>query len=120
MTPFAKLSRQLRKEKGLLLGEVASRVGCTPSFLSQVEAGAKAIPDGLVGKLANALSLSTRDGQSLENAAALSAKEFRISLPVDARSQDREMARLLSAGFARMSALKKDRILKILKEDSDA
>jgi transcriptional regulator with XRE-family HTH domain len=120
MTPFAKLTRQYRKERGMLLGEMAERINCSPSFLSQVEVGNKTIPAGFPAKIAAALSLTAREAAALERAAALSAKEFRISLPVDARAKDREMARLLSAGFARMSPLKKDKILTILRDDASA
>jgi transcriptional regulator with XRE-family HTH domain len=119
-TPFAKLSRQYRKDRGLLLGDVASRAGFTASYLSQIEAANKAIPDGFVARLALALGLTEREGSALERAAALSAKEFRIAMPSDARAKDRDMAHRLSVGFARMSVAKKQRILEILREDADA
>lgn len=119
MTPFAKLSRQYRKDRGLLLGDVASMMKLTSSFISQVEANNKAIPDGFVGRLAAALGLSDRESSALERAATLSAKEFRIALPKDARAQDREMAHRLSYGFARMSTVKKQKILEILRENGD-
>jgi len=120
MNPFATLTRQYRKDRNLLLGQVADLVEYSPSFLSQVESGNKPIPDGLVGKLSKAFGLSSREADALQNAAALSAKEYRISIPKDAREQDREMARMLSVGFARMSPLKKERILAILQENEDA
>ena len=119
MTPFGRESRRLRKDRGLLLGEVADMIGCSASFLSQVEAGNKPIPDGLPAKLAAKLDLSARAGADLERAAALSAKEYRISIPKNAQDQDRQVAHLLSVGFARMPAKKKERILRILKEDMD-
>lgn len=120
MSPFATFSRQLRKERELLLGDVCRQIGCTPSFLSQIENGSKPIPDNLVGKLISAMSLSPREGSALERAAAMSAKEYRISIPKDARDLDRETAQALSVGFARMSTLKKQKILAILRENEDA
>lgn len=121
MTPFKEITRRHRKERGLLLGDLAALLGCTPSFLSQVEAGNKPIPPGFPAKIANALDLPDREAAELERAAALSAREYRITIPSDARTQDREVARLLSLSFARMPALKKDKILRILREgDGDA
>lgn len=120
MTPFATLSRELRKDRNLLLGDVADKLGVSSSFISQIEAGIKAIPDGLVARIANVLGLTERENIALERAAALSAKEFRISMPKDAREQDREMAHRMSVSFARMSVIKKQKILDILREGGDA
>lgn len=122
MTPFGKQARLFRKERSVLLGDLAGKVGCSASFLSQIEAGNKPIPDGLVGKVSGALGLTARESASLERAAALSAKEFRIALPANARNHDRQIAQQLSVGFARMSTAKKLAILRIMREEdpSDA
>jgi transcriptional regulator with XRE-family HTH domain len=120
MTPFGKLTRTYRKDRGILLGDLSALLGCSPSFLSQIEAGNKPIPSGFPGRVAVALNLSEREGAALERAANLSAKEFRLTVPADARAKDREMARLLSVSFARMSTVKKDKILRILREEADA
>lgn len=120
MTPFGKLTREYRRDRGLLLGDLAGALECSPSFLSQVEVGNKPIPTGFPGKVAAAMQLTQRESTALERAGTLSAKEFRLTVPKDARTKDREMAHLLSVSFARMSALKKDKILRILREDTDA
>ena len=119
MTPFAKLSRQYRKDRGLLLGDVADKLGCSASYLSQVESNNRPIPDGFVGRLTAALSLSEREAGALERAAAMSAKDFRFTVPVDAQAQDRKILHTLSVGFARMSPAKKQRLLHFLQEDAN-
>jgi len=118
LTPFGVECRRIRKEKGLFMGDVCERIGMTPGFLSQVETGAKAIPDDLVGKLISALDLPKSEAELLEEAAALSARDFRIRLDRHAGYDDRRLARAIEIGFAKLSDSKKARLYKLLNEDN--
>lgn len=53
--------REYRKKEGLNLRQLAERVGCTSSYISQVEKG-HAVPSlSMVGKLAKALNINVID-----------------------------------------------------------
>lgn len=118
LTPFGIECRRIRKDKGLFMGDVCDRIGVTPGFLSQVETGSKAIPEDLVGKLTSALDLPKAEAEILEEAAALSARDFRIRLDRHAGYDDRRLARAIEIGFAKLSDSKKARLYKLLKEDN--
>jgi transcriptional regulator with XRE-family HTH domain len=53
--------RMYRKERGLTLRRLAQRVGCTHSYISQIEKGMTAPSLAMVGKLAAALQISVLD-----------------------------------------------------------
>lgn len=117
LTPFGQKSREIRKEKGLLLLDMAKVAGVTAGFLSMVETGRKAIPDGLVSKIVSGLDLPARKATELQNAAALSAKEFRLTVGDTASSLERSLAFKLQDQFARMSPKKRQKILELLEEE---
>lgn len=112
LTPFGRLSRQLRQDRGLLLGDVADRLRVTSSYLSQMETGTKIIPDGMAEKIADVMSLSASERRQMLEAAALSAKAFKITMPKAASDLDRELAHRFVTEFARMPAARKQRILR--------
>lgn len=115
MSPFGKISRAARIERGLLLGDVASLLKVTPSFISQIESGAKRIPDGFIDKLAKHMELSPTEIANFYAAADLSASSYTINIEKNAADIDREIAFQLQEGFARLDQNRKRRILKELK-----
>ena len=117
LTPFGEKCREIRKAKGMLLIEMAHVAGVSPGFLSLVETGRKPIPERLVPSLVTNLDLTPRQGQELINAAALSAKHYRIQMLDDALPIDRELAHALETGFAKMTPQKKQMMLKLLEEE---
>lgn len=44
MTPFGAKIRQLRRERGLTLKEMAAGLGCSPAYLSALEHGRRGVP----------------------------------------------------------------------------
>jgi len=50
-----------RKDRGLTLRQLAEKVGCTHSYISQVEKGINVPSLSMVGKLASALNISVLD-----------------------------------------------------------
>ncbi|RLB04919.1 MAG: Cro/Cl family transcriptional regulator [Deltaproteobacteria bacterium] len=53
--------RTLRKERGLTLGELAQRVSCSPSFISQVERGKVSPSIATLKQIANVLKVNIVD-----------------------------------------------------------
>ena len=50
-----------RQERGLTLRQLAEDVGCTPSYISQIENGLTAPSLSMIGKLASALKIPVID-----------------------------------------------------------
>ncbi|MDZ7588459.1 MAG: hypothetical protein U5J78_04725 [Parasphingorhabdus sp.] len=63
------------------------------------------------------LHLSARQATELRNAAALSAKQYRIRMLDDASPINRRLALALQSGFARMTPLKKQKMLDLLEKE---
>jgi HTH-type transcriptional regulator, competence development regulator len=117
LTPFGEKCREIRKAKGMLLIDMAHIAGVSPGFLSLVETGRKQIPERLVPSLVTNLDLTPRQQEELINSAALSAKEYRIQMIENASPLDRRLALALETGFAKMTQLKKQSLLKLLEEE---
>jgi len=96
-TLFGKEIRKMRLDRGMILKVMAELLDVSPAFLSAVETGRKAIPSDFVSRIAIALNLTPDLRQRLQEAAELSAKEFRIPMADDASDRDRCMV----ASFAR-------------------
>lgn len=65
---FGSLMRTARMEAGITLRELAQLVGCTPSFLSEVETGIRSAPKDEHTILAIASALQISEVQALEAA----------------------------------------------------
>lgn len=78
LTPFGKIVRKHRIDRGLLLKDMAEAIGLSSAGLSGIETGHKPIPADLPEKIANMLDLSDSDRNELKNATQLSRSDFRI------------------------------------------
>jgi len=101
----------------MLLLDMAEAAEVSPGFLSMVETGRKQVPDTLVSKLVTKLGLPARKAQELQKAAALSAREFRLTISDDADPGQRDLAYQLERQFAKMTPLKRQKILEVLEEE---
>lgn len=117
MTPFGKILRRERKERGLSLGDCARTLGISTPYLSQLENGNKPLQDGFVDKVIKKLGIIGNEANAMHRAAASSMSEFRIKLRENAHANDRILASQLATGFARLSAEEKEQIRNILVED---
>jgi transcriptional regulator with XRE-family HTH domain len=117
LTPFGQKCREIRKELGLLLFDMADAAKVSAGFFSMVETGRKPIPEGLVGKIVTGLNLPQRKAQELQNAAALSAKEYRLSISKNPDPLERTLAFKLQDQFAKMTPIKRQMIIDVLEED---
>lgn len=68
-----------RKDRGFTLRQLSERVGCTPSYISQVENGLTVPSLSMVGKLASALNIPVIDLFSEEPDEGLSEEYLRLS-----------------------------------------
>ncbi len=59
LSEFGKFSRKLRIEEGELLKDMATKLNVTPSYLSAVEVGKKAIPEKWISILIKAYKLNS-------------------------------------------------------------
>lgn len=117
LTVFGAKMREIRKAKGLLLMHMADAAKVSPGFLSLVETGKRPIPKTLVPAIVAGLDLNKALADQLLEAAALSAKDFRIALRDDAPTLDRQVAHALETGFAKLSSEDKAALLGMLERD---
>jgi len=99
LTPFGKSLRKLRLDRGLLLKDMADLLDVSPSFLSAVEAGRKAIPARIIDEIGHGYSLNSAEIDDLRRAALASTKEMTIRFNGSSTDADREAAALLARTF---------------------
>jgi transcriptional regulator with XRE-family HTH domain len=123
MTPFGKMLRQERKDKGMMLAEMAAALGISSPYLSQLETGAKPLKEGFVEKVIRFLDLSQMDADALRRAAAKSLPASADSVTIDLRSntsvRDRELASNLALSFNRLKPETKARLRQMLKDENN-
>lgn len=119
MTQFGRMLRRERKERKLLLGEMADRLGISVPYLSQIETGVKPVKEGFLKKVIAELRLSPGEENALRRAAAQAMSEFTIDLGRKASAGDRFLASQLAAGFARMSPEQKRRLRELVEDNRD-
>jgi len=118
VSQFGNLLRRERKEQNLTLGDLAKKVGLSVPYLSQIETGTKPLQDKLVDRFVIELALSGDDANALRRAAAVSMSEYSIRMREGASNDDRILASMLAAGFARLSPAKKDKLREIMKDET--
>lgn len=120
MTPFGKMLRQERKDKGITLATMADGLGVSSPYLSQIETGAKPIKSNIIEKTITFLDLSASEAEELRRAAARSTPRHigtvGIRLPESATDKDRELASRFALNFHRWKPAQK-RLLKQMLED---
>lgn len=115
MTPFGKAVRHLRIEHEMLLGSMADALGVSSSYLSQIEAGKKPLPQGFADRVAGLLALGAAETDDLRRQAALSMAEFKIQVGDSAPASDRILAGELAHEFARLTPEAKEGIARLLR-----
>jgi transcriptional regulator with XRE-family HTH domain len=112
LTPFGKVLKKIRVDKGLRLLDMAQKIGVTAGFLSAVENGKKAIPSDLIDRLSSKVGLTTMELDELRRAAAASPAHVRLDL----RGRG-DRSRALAAQFGRtFESIDEENAEKLLKE----
>lgn len=122
MTPFGKMLRQERKEKGMMLAEMASQLGISSPYLSQLETGARPLKEAFVEKVIRFFELNHADAAAMRRAAAQSNSQkfdtVTIDLRPDSKARDRELASNLALSFNRLKPETKAKIRDLLKDEA--
>ncbi len=111
---FGKAMKALRAQRGIMLRELACRVGRSVAFLSAVEHGRKRVPHKLVDDIIGALALDAAEAAALHRAAR-SANEQALRLTVSGVDGDtRAVLFAVARSFDRLAAEERDAIVRIL------
>ncbi len=102
LTPLGKVLRSLRMDRGWLLKDMADGAGVSSAFLSAVETGRKQSPADLIERIIEWGNLSEEEIKSIDSAYAKTARDFRINVPANMSSGDREAAALLARTFGNL------------------
>ncbi|MDF2097100.1 helix-turn-helix domain-containing protein [Aquibaculum arenosum] len=79
MTPFGARLRELRRERGLALGEMAAGLGVTPAYLSALERGHRGRPNRrFVHRVCQYLGIIWDEAEALQRLADLSHPRVRV------------------------------------------
>jgi transcriptional regulator with XRE-family HTH domain len=108
-TNFGKELRKLRIDQNEKLLNMANRIGKSPAFLSAVERGKKAIPQGLEETVISSYGVASDMARRIRDAADQSRKVFTLE-------PKSELARDTAGMMARrMNSLSQDQLEEILK-----
>ena len=91
MTPFGKICRKIRIDKGELLRDMANKLGVTPAYLSAVELSKRKVPKDWPQKISVAYYLKTEAAKELKESA------YQNHINVHLQSQNEEEAILSAA-----------------------
>lgn len=80
LTAFGKFCRKLRIERNEILKNMADKLGVTPSYLSAVEIGKRAIPATWGKLITNIYNLTPAQQQELLDAIADSTKQIKLDI----------------------------------------
>lgn len=82
LSKFGQMVRSQRLKHDMLMNEMASRLKCSPSYLSAVEFGRRAVPKDWPAEIAKILGLSSEESRTLEAVATDSTSRSRGSVTV--------------------------------------
>jgi HTH-type transcriptional regulator, competence development regulator len=114
LTEFGVEIRTLRLQKRLRLKDMASLLKRSPAFLSAVETGRKAVPQGLVDEIAQALELDDVTTARLRKACLSSLKAIKLNVE-DEDVPKQELAVRFARRFSSLSDAEVKHLLKVLK-----
>lgn len=113
LTPFGKLCRKLRIDRGELLKDMADKLGVTSAYLSAVEVGKRNIPKSWPAAIRDHYDLSDEEYNELIAAYNLSQKK--INMAMDSfEDRDKETALAFARDFGSLNEKDKKKIREIL------
>lgn len=121
MTPFGKMLRRERRDKGITLGTMAEALGVSSPYLSQMETGAKPIKTSIIERAITYLDLCASDAAALRRAAAASTPKhvdaLSIRLPRNANAKDRALATQFAQNFHRWKPEFRQKLKEMLEDE---
>lgn len=119
LTPFGKALRNIRMDKGILLRDMAKKLGYTSSALSSIENGKVNIPPGMVDLIGSTYELTEDEIENLQELERKSVRVMKLKLNAYSRS-DWDFLYNFVTNFKKLNSQDKDAIKKIIqKEGSD-
>ena len=115
ITPFGKVLRNLRMDRGTLLKEMAEQLGVTPSYLSSVESGKRNISEDWPQRIGALYGLTASEIEDLEVAAAASTTQIKLDLSQTDR-ESRELAVAFARSFNELTPEDQKEMLALLKK----
>ncbi len=115
LTPFGKLVRKLRIDRGLRLKDMADSLGLSSAFLSAVETGSKPVPASMVDHVCRYFALDPQQQGDLRKAVDASQVEARIRMD-GLEDQSRELVAAFARRIGDLDPGQRERILDVLKE----
>jgi transcriptional regulator with XRE-family HTH domain len=112
MTPLGKELRKWRIDQGMLLGDMAEKLGMSSSYLSQIETGGKTIPVDFVDRAIRLFRLDQEQAATWRRAEIQSKSEFTVKV---ANERDREIAHQFVTEFARLTPEQKAAMQRIMR-----
>ena len=123
MTPFGKMVRQERKERGMAIGEMADKLGVSTPYLSQLETGARQASGRILDKIIALFDLNQTDAETLTRLAAqaVAAKVSSVTIDIrsDASQHDRELVSHLALSFNRLTPEAKRKMREMLHDQNN-
>ena len=115
LTPFGKVVRKFRIDRGLTLKDMAEVLETSPVFLSAVETGRKNLTKKLLNSIIESFEFSDDERIALQRAGSETHKK--IELNVEHQSgRKRELAAVFARSFPELADSNVDRLLEILKK----
>jgi len=115
LTPFGKLVRKLRIDRGLRLKDMADALGLSSAFLSAVETGSKPVPASMADQVCRYFGLDPQQQRDLRKAVDASQVEARIRME-GLEDQSRELVAAFARRIGDLDPGQRARILEVLKE----
>lgn len=116
LTEFGKLIRKLRLDRGLRLYDMAKDLGKSSAWLSYIETGKQKIPMGLADEIADFYSLSEKEREDLNRAAAETSRSFKLTVGQDSSKIRIDTAYALARKFETIDDETLKEFLKLLKD----
>ena len=111
LTSFGKELRKYRIDNDILLGEMASKIGVSASFLSSVETGKKKLTEKIINNIFSAYEIKD-ETKSIMSMCARNTMASQNKITVYGRDEDKELV----AQFARELPTTSDEIIRKILE----
>jgi transcriptional regulator with XRE-family HTH domain len=110
LTPFGKVVRKIRIDRGETMGAMAEALGISSAFLSSLETGKRNVPGEFLDKLLQHCGLKEKEAQDLRRLALVS----RNAITIKPKEKTRELAAAFSRKFEELDKEQIEEILKVL------
>lgn len=114
LSPYGKLIRKLRIDRNINQKEHAYLLGVSPTFLSGIEKGKKAISMDIINKTIAVLNLTSNEEKQLIEAIS---KQAPFSIKITPKNEDEALVALLFAQAIQKNTLDRDKLKDFLREN---